>query len=162
VSNLSDRIARFRAEDYGAHTPECHDDAIGLLDDYQKQIQDLQQQKVFEAQWADKLKEFGTIDRLIEAYSQSKMEARKSAAENRTLTQDLAACVTARDMNHSQWFAIKAEWENGKEESRKLREALDTARAALHHCDIRHKKCTCSREAIAEIDAALADKGETE
>jgi len=45
-------------------------------------------------------------------------------------------------------------------ESQRLREALDTAKAALHHCDIRHKKCSCSKEALDEIAAAIAGKKE--
>ena len=42
-----------------------------------------------------------------------------------------------------------------KAKLKRNKEALKVAKAALHHCDIRHKLCCCSREAIAEIDAAV-------
>lgn len=47
---------------------------------------------------------------------------------------------------------IKLAYQQSEQRCAELEEVLQTARAALHHCDIRHKKCSCSREAIVEID----------
>lgn len=50
-----------------------------------EEIKALKEQHVFEQQWADKLKQFGTIDRLIEGYSAHKMESRRLGQENASL-----------------------------------------------------------------------------
>jgi hypothetical protein len=59
-----------------------------------RRIEELELEKTFEKQFADKLKEFGTIDRLIEEYSAAKMKSRK-AEERLGLAE--AALRKARD-----------------------------------------------------------------
>lgn len=63
-------------------------------------LADVKQQKVFEAAWADKLKEFGTVDRLIEAYTASKMELRAAEAREARL----------RDILDEAQLRIHSEW----------------------------------------------------
>jgi DNA repair exonuclease SbcCD ATPase subunit len=55
---------------------------------------ELKFQRVFEAAFADKLKEFGTIDRLIEEYSAAKMARREAEKENARL---LSALIVHRE-----------------------------------------------------------------
>jgi hypothetical protein len=150
-----------------------------------ERIADLEQQKVFEAQWADKLKEFGTIDRLIEAYSQSKMEARAAKQQLQSLgvvrhdpqisTQSCVKPASAGGTeapveNRDSGRDYKQEWADVCEslhcahehvakveaESRKLREALESIAYEPRLCG--------SSAAVFAQDtlAALTDKGETE
>ena len=42
-----------------------------------------------------------------------------------------------------------------EEKNPKLEEALEIAKAALRHCERRHLKCNCSREALMEIEDIL-------
>ena len=58
---------------------------------------ELQLQESFNAAFADKLKEFGTIDRLIEEYSAGKMEVRLL---NRALTVAKGALIDLRKFSH--------------------------------------------------------------
>lgn len=53
----------------------CH---VTAMEELEKELVDLKQQKVFELAFADKLKEFGTIDRLVEEYSAMKMALRET------------------------------------------------------------------------------------
>ncbi len=86
-----------------------------------------------------------------------KKELAALTEENARLRADLAICET----NANDWKQGMAGQEEraSKAESRLSRAiaALETARAALHHCDIRHKKCTCSKEALQEVDPVLKE-----
>lgn len=95
----------------------CHALVVATL---QQRIAELEQQKVFEAAFADKLKEFGTVDRLIESYSAAKQEVREVQARIVELERELA------DMNATfelQWAAdMRAvqEWRKEDPEGRAL------------------------------------------
>jgi len=60
-----------------------------------KRIKELEQQQVFEAAFAEKLKEFGTIDRLIQAYSDMKQQHRESEQRIKELETALESLIQA-------------------------------------------------------------------
>jgi hypothetical protein len=81
-----------------------------------------------------------------------------------TLTAKLAEAEKDRQYAREGWQnEANLNTKNERELRARLKiatEALETAQSALHHCDIRHKKCTCSAEAEVEIKDVLAKLGE--